>query len=93
MIRGINHPRSKKVTMKFAKAKAMVYMALKSVPKPVIYTEDALAAMKRDFGHMDFVPTYRMTLEALHELQEQGFVGKIGSVDYGYFWWLNERLH
>ena len=92
MIRGLNHPRSKKITVKFATAKAMVFMALKAVPKPVIYTEDVLHAMRRDFGELTYVPNYRMTLEALNELLAEGMIDRIGSVDYGYFWWNKERL-
>ncbi len=92
MIRGIDHPRSKKITPKFAQAKAMAYLALLSVPKPVIYTEDVLHAMRRDFGHLTYVPNYRMMLEALNELWAQGFISRIGSTDYGYFWYSNERL-
>jgi len=92
LIRGLANHKSKKITPKFAIAKAMVYLALSSVPKPVIYTEDVLGAIRRDFGELTWIPTYRMTLEALHELKEQGLVDKIGSVDYGYFWWSKERL-
>ena len=92
MIRGTNHSRSKRITPKFATAKAMVYIALMDVDHPVVYTGTLIDTIYRLFKETTFCPTYDMTLEALSELREQGFISRAGSNDCGYYWWSRDRL-
>lgn len=83
--------RARKITVHFATVKAVVYVYLRHREHPVKTTEQVYVWSKRWGETIGVKVTYKMALEALHELQEQGFVDWEGN-SYGLYWWSKERI-
>lgn len=83
--------RTARMTIRFATIKAIVYMYLRHREHPLKTTEQVVIWSKRWGEYIGVKVTYKMALEALHELTEQGFVDQEGN-SYGYWWWSKERL-
>lgn len=82
--------RTKRLTKKFATVKAIVYFYLFHREFPVKTTEQVYIWSKRWGEHIDVKVTYAMVLESLHELEEQKFVGSVGS-NYTLYWFAREN--